>query len=280
MIGLSSSWGGAQGMGIYESVKRIAGLGFKLIELGANHGYEEDIPATLRKIKRDFPGKQFTIHGYFPPISRDRVWVNPCLGLTALNRKILAKSFEAAKMVDALVVGFHPGYLTIAETGGYESKVIKGMYEFNTKGKIERKEGYANALKFYKLGLELSAESGIPFAVENVPFDYEPIFQTQKDYEDLLEKLPKLKLLYDIGHAQLVFPDPLWPLKYPSRIGEVHISDADVHDHMPLGTGKVKFKEILSQKSLKNVPCVFEYGADVDEKELVRERKMVEGLQA
>jgi len=110
MLGLSSTYFALRNSGIYESAEKIANLGFGCIELGAAHAYEKNVFVTLKKIKRDFPDLQFTVHGLFPPL-REKHWFNISEGITRKNKKIIDGLFEAGRIVEARAIAIHPGYL-------------------------------------------------------------------------------------------------------------------------------------------------------------------------
>ena len=110
LLGLSSSYFAFRGKGIYDSVKAVFDLGFETVELGAAHSSEPNAWSAVRRIKRDFPEKNYTVHSLFPPL-KERYWFNPSLGLTRKNRQVVESLFRAAGLVDAEVVGLHPGFL-------------------------------------------------------------------------------------------------------------------------------------------------------------------------
>ena len=91
MIGLSSSYYGLQKKKVYESAKSVFDLGFKTVELGAAHDPEKNIWDTVKKIKHDFPDKNYTVHGLFPP-PEQRMWFNASLGLTKQNNAAVEAS--------------------------------------------------------------------------------------------------------------------------------------------------------------------------------------------
>ncbi|MFH1545328.1 MAG: hypothetical protein ABIE23_04575 [archaeon] len=114
MIGLSSSYFASKNFSIYDSVKNISELGFNLAEIGAAHKFEENLFETTKKIKKDFPELQFTIHGLFPPW-KENFWFNPALGLTPRNKKVIDNLFRAAEILEAEIISFHPGFLGVVE---------------------------------------------------------------------------------------------------------------------------------------------------------------------
>ena len=99
LLGVSSSYFATRGFSIYDSVKRALELGFETVELGAAHRFEPSVWETVKRIKRDFPSKSYTIHSLFPP-RKERFWFNASLGLTKENKSVVENLFRAAGLVD------------------------------------------------------------------------------------------------------------------------------------------------------------------------------------
>ncbi len=116
MIGLSTTYYATKGLSIYESVLRTVELGFEVVEFGAAHTYEDNVWEVLRKIKKDFPHVNFTIHTLFPPL-KSKTWFNPADGLSELNKVIIDGLIKAAFILEAKIISIHPPILNKLELG-------------------------------------------------------------------------------------------------------------------------------------------------------------------
>jgi len=281
MLGLSTSYFAFRGKGLFDSVKSVFDLGFDTAELGAAHRFEKGAWETVKKIKKEFPQKNYTIHSLFPP-PRERYWFNPSLGLTKQNKGNIDNLFRAAEIVEAKVVGIHPGFLN--ELGwGFDSK--KGFDVLVARGPLDREQSLANFNDVIGYAMALSENSGIPFAVENIHgIEARPLVNSVEEFQMVFKAFPKLKLLFDFGHA--LFEGSVKGLidNFSSRIGEVHMHYSlplskkhDRDDHSPI-TSREQLKIFEKVKQLKKIPVIFEHGTNVNEKQILAEKKIVEGF--
>ncbi|MEW6295753.1 MAG: TIM barrel protein [Candidatus Diapherotrites archaeon] len=272
MIGLSSSYFATKGFGLRDSIINCSELGFSLIELGAAHKYSvsEGSPfAVIKKIRKGFPEKAFTIHGLFPPLAK-QVWFNPSLGLTKENKLIAGDMLKAARIVEAEAIGFHPGFL----------------YEMGLEWK---KEGYAEAVKLRELNKAESFEnlfevidfffkknsSGTRIAIENIKSQDGALVSGFQGFKKVFKEFPELGLLFDTGHAQC---DGTLSglLKLQEKIFEVHLhSNRKGQDvHAPINS---KFlSKLKSIKRIKKIPIILEHFSNVKEEEILKEKRLVE----
>ena len=275
LVGISSSYFATRGFSIYDSVKQAKELGFKTVELGAAHKFEKDVWKTLLKIKSDFSGMNFTVHGLFPPLE-ERGWFNASLGLTTKNREILNSMFKAASIVEAKLVGIHPGMLRQLGWG-------EEIYGFNMPSLGEEIEREGALQKFKEIlwqASRLSNETGIKFAVENIPNVPAPaLLQTSEDFESMFSEFLDVFLLFDFGHAMLEGKVEEF-LQLNERAAEMHLhytkpTDTIMDDHNPFPE-KFDFSQLKKIKQLNKIPLIFEHGNNVSEKEILQEKKQLE----
>ncbi len=278
MIGLSSSWCAANGLDIYNSVKKIRDMGFGLVEIGAAHRYEKKAFETLKRIKKDFGDMNFTVHVYFPPLKGNYLF-NPCYGLTHKNRLVINNLLKSASMIDAPVAGIHTGHLGVYEYEG-PYKEFPGFPKFQQISKIDYKKGFENALEVFRYAIKLSKNSSIKFAIENMTFDAYPLLNGRNDFAKVFEMIPELSFLYDIGHDVRNNVSTYQFFELKNRISEVHMHDVvDSLDHQSIGKGRLDLKQISKNKELLNkIPVVFEHAANVSEADILEEKKLVEKL--
>ena len=279
LLGLSSSYFAFRGKGIYDSVKAVFGLGFETVELGAGHRFEPNAWKTVRRIKRDFPEKNYTIHSLFPP-PRERFWFNPSLGLNKQNKGTIGNLFKAAVIVEASVVGIHPGFLN--ELGwGYDS--VKGFDVLVPGKQLDPEKSRRNFCKAIQYALKLAQNSGVALAIENIHgAEARPIVLTVADFEKTFALFPELRLLFDFGHA--LFEDNADGLvaEFGERIAEVHLHWSERKspghlrdDHSAIADEKQLqlFKKVVQ---IGSIPVIFEHGTNVGEAAILAEKKILE----
>jgi len=272
MIGISTWRFTRQGRNISMAVKRAVEMNINLLEMGGGFLYEENIPRTLKKIRKKYPNLKFLVHGYFPPVLKTSHIVNIGSGLTPLNKNILDRMFKAAAILKSEIVSIHMGSQRELHLGENKLEIGKKL------GSSNKINAHMNDCLNY--GLELSARTGIKFAIENMPDHIEPIIHTYFEYLEIFERFPQLGFLLDIGHAIESHGDPYWFLKDLShKIVEIHLHDYDgKKDHCILGKGKGNFEKILSFPIFKKVPIILEYAPEAMEKELIRDIAKVENI--
>ena len=178
MIGLSSSYYGFQKIPVYESAKKVFDLGFDTVELGAGHNPEPKVWDAIKQIKHEFPDKNYTVHGLFPPLEK-RVWFNASLGLTKQNREIVDNLFKVAQITEAKVVSIHPGFTREIEW----VVAVSPMDEFLPKEKIPLEKARQGFFALIKFCLAKAEETNCSFAIENIPALAFPFVHTIEDFE-------------------------------------------------------------------------------------------------
>ena len=282
MIGLSSSYFALRNSGIYGSVQRIAELGFNCAELGAAHAYEKNVFATLKKIKKDFPDLDFTVHGLFPPL-KEKIWFNISEGLTPKNKKIIDGMLKSAEIVEACAVAAHPGYLGKMSFG---KTLPSGFMAAGSLEEWPREKCLRNAFKVLDYAAARAGKLKLNFAVENQPWDAKvrPLFYSAGDFEMLFARYPETGMLFDIGHAlfENQFDSLLASLN--RRIIEMHMHYSNaksaiykIDQHAPLPES-FDLRKLEKIKQIKKTPLVLEHGLDVTEAQILREKETIEGF--
>jgi len=277
MLGLSSSYFGFRGKGIYDSAKAVFDLGFGTVELGAGHSHEKNVWETLHKIKHDFPGKKYTVHGLFPPLP-EKHWFNASLGLTKANLGIVEGLFKAAQTAEADIVSIHPGFRK--EVGWPSGK--HAMVEPKLLKEIPHKLAWQNFFALVEKCLSLAKETGCAFAIENLTRPERDLVFSDQEFETVFEKFPSLKLLLDTGHA--LYNQRLDSLieKFGKRVGQIHLHytrpkhEAKKKDeHLPISSLE-QLESLRKIPQFKKIPVIFEHGLDTSPEQVLAEKKLVE----
>tara|TARA_B100000315_G_scaffold187437_1_gene177024 strand:- start:2036 stop:2893 length:858 start_codon:yes stop_codon:yes gene_type:complete len=284
MIGLSTTYYAKQGFSVYESVLKVVELGFEVVELGASHAYEDDIPVILRKIKRDFPNVNFTIHTLFPPL-REMTWFNPADGLNETNKKIVDGLFEAASIVDALLISIHTPVLNEIKLRG-ENVANLCKVEIGRPKDIE-----ICKKKFFELMKYISGKSDTnrtKVIIENMgfinslPISFYPY--TREDFLGLFEMFPDTGLLLDVGHAKQ-YGNLQELISLDGKICEIHLHDIGATSGEK-GRGHSPIKDIAFFEPLRELMkkdsliFVFEHDGDCNEDEVLIGKKLLEKVLA
>jgi len=272
LIGLSSSYFATKGFGLKDSIINCSEMGFNLIELGAAHKYSvhEGNPfEIIKKIRKDFPEKTFTIHGLFPP-QKKGVWFNPSLGLTKENKLIAGNMLKAARIVEAEVIGFHPGFLFEM---GLEWKK-EGYAEAVKLRELEREESFSNLFDVISFFFKKNS-SDTKIAIENIKTQDGALISGFQGFGKVFREFPELGLLFDTGHAQC--DSTLKGLiGLHEKIFEIHLhSNSNGKDvHRPVNS---KFlSKLKSIKRIKRIPIILEHFKNVKEEEILKEKSLVE----
>lgn len=280
-LGISTSYFAAKGLTIYDSVVQANKLGFRLIELGANHDFEENIAKTLEKICQDFPDAIFTQHCYFPPTFEKEFFSNAAEGLTPQNKQVLDSIFSAAEILKSKIVSFHSGLNTKFTYKG-RFRQWEGFKEFSPTEKISQEEALEGTKEFFQFALVKAKNLGAKVAIENIVgrMQYPTTLTTFSDFKNFLNQFPDLNFLFDFGHGFIVHKDPYQFFSLSERIVEMHLDDvtADRLDHRVLGSGVLDLNKLflhIGQQS--HLPfLILEHSAEVKEKEIRKEVKLVE----
>lgn len=115
----------------------------------------------------------------------------------------------------------------------------------------ERAQNIERNLESLRELLDAGRRLGVGVMIENVPGQY----NTADEMGSLLDPLPELGMLIDLGHCFLrvpknTFTAPAIIARYGDRIRHVHLHDnngGDADLHLPLGAGHVPFKDVIRQ---------------------------------
>lgn len=281
-LGISTSYFAARDFSIYDSVVSAYNLGFRLLELGANHNYEDNLLETVKKIRRDFPDVTFTQHCYFPPAFKEEFFSNPAEGLTPNNKKVLDTIFAASESLQSKIISFHNGF---NNKYAYEGEFIEfsGFKKFKIIGKIPAEAALSGLKDFIGYALEKGRQQGIGVAVENVvakTFGTKCTISGLTAFRNFLTEFPELNFLLDFGHAFIEDDNPFEFFSLGEKIIEMHLDDVtpQKHDHRALGKGILDLEKMFAEiKKLPRMPLlILEHSAEVKEEEIIREVKLVE----
>ena len=277
MIGLSTTYYATKGLSIYDSVLRTVNLGFDVVELGAAHRYEDNVWDVLHKIKRDFPDTALSIHNTFPPL-KNKTWFNPADDLYSVNKEIIDRLFEAASVLEALVISIHPPILNEISLSGK----VTGNFDKPTIGKpkdeaLSRK----NFTQFIDYINKRAEEINTRVLIENMSTSFvNSLLSTKDDFLEIFDTFDNIGLLLDVGHA-LQCGNLQELLELDGNIFEIHLHDVGESPerrkwaHLPV-KDKLYFEPLERIINKNSVLWVFEHGADVSEDEITEEKKLLE----
>jgi sugar phosphate isomerase/epimerase len=252
-------------------------LGFDVVEFGAAHIYEDNILSVLRKVKKDFPHVNFTIHTLFPPL-RNRTWFNPANGLSKLNKKIVDGLFWTADIVDAMIISIHlPIFYDIElrgkfKGGFYRTKVCNPKDEYTSKKNFSHLMGYI---------LKRNESSGRRIILENMCSSLSSTYPfTKYEFLEFFNKFTNTGMLLDVGHA-LQSRNLNELLALDENIFELHLHEigytpgVGMRGHFPIKEMSYfdPLKKIIRKDSV--IP-IFEHGADVTEEDIINEKCLLE----
>jgi len=276
-IGLSTSYFAFQGLGIFDSVKKISEMGFNTAELGAAHAFEKNMWKTLEKIKSEFPKMNFTVHGLFPPL-KEKHWFNASLGLTKSNKSILEDMFKTAKLMNAKCVTIHSGFLSEMHFG----ENVRGMNYGKPGKQIPREKAAKGIHETISFALKLAEKTGSDFGIENnTRGTLTPAIYSRKEFSELFSDFPKLGFLLDMGHA-LAENRLEKMLEFKEKIVQMHVhysrpkSQALKLDEHAMLPSKEAIAFMKGIKQIKKIPLIFEHGTDTTQEQVLREKALLE----
>jgi sugar phosphate isomerase/epimerase len=270
MIGISTSYFASRNYSVYESVEKAYSLGFRLIELGAAHSFEENLKETVQKIKDDFSDVCFTLHGLFPPL-REKLWFNPSLGLTEVNKGIIDSFFEFAEIVDAKIIGFHPGFLfevSFEEVNGIGlTKKLK---------RLDAGKSWNNLFDVIEYFNKKNSLNKFDVLIENITSTEEKALVYGKNFSKVFSSFPSVGLLFDLGHS---LSDKTYNdlMQFSAKIQEIHLHKPSGQKiHLPI---EEKDLELLKPiKQIKKIPVIIEHFKGITEKQILEEKELFEGF--
>ncbi len=280
MIGISTSYFATKGLSIYDSVLRATELGFDVVEFGAAHTFEDNVWKVLERIRKKFSHIHFCIHTLFPPPQKS-IWFNPADGLTLVNKKIVENLFVSASIVEAKVISIHPCVFNEISIG---NEKIGGFHKPD-KGKSKDIElSKNNFIRFVEYINDKSEDYDIKIIIENMETALGASYPSSKnDFQNIFDMFPDIGLLFDVGHA-LQHGNLSELIELDGNICEIHLHDlknASDRTRAHYAIKDISFFEPLKKILRKNsVISIFEHGADVSEKEILEEKKLLEKFMA
>ncbi|PIN99074.1 MAG: hypothetical protein COT90_01235 [Candidatus Diapherotrites archaeon CG10_big_fil_rev_8_21_14_0_10_31_34] len=268
MLGISSSYFASNGFSVYDSIEQAYSLGFKTIELGAAHKFEENLIETTKKIRDNFPDVAFTLHGLFPPM-REKIWFNPSLGLTETNKQIIDSFFVFAGLAGAKIISFHPGFLFEVSY-----KDIGGIGDAKIEEKLDSKQSWKNLFDVLNYFAEKNKKQKFSLAIENISSNENKALVFGEKFQKVFDSFPSFGLLFDLGHSlsDNTFSDLM---QFKDKIKEIHL-------HKPIGEKihlpvSEKELDLLKQiKQIKEIPVIIEHFKGVTEKQILEEKELFE----
>lgn len=203
MIYVSSAASAKKRIG--ESVRELAELGLKNIELTGGTKYYNGYQEELQKLREEFK-LNYLVHNYFPPPDQPFV-----LNLASLNDDVYKKSIEhgrraiaLSKKLGARQLGFHAGFFIDIRVKEIGQKLTKDRL-FDKEQAVERfcqafsllKDEAGDAIKLYVENNVFSQTNARTYEGKN------PFMVTH--YEGYLElkKLMDFNLLLDVAHLKV-----------------------------------------------------------------------------
>lgn len=277
MIGLSTTYYAIQGDSVYESVKKVTELGFNTIEIGAAHGFEENIWDVLKKIRKNFRHIDFTIHTLFPPF-KNKIWFNPADGLNEVNKEIIDNLFTAACILNTSLVSIHPAVFNEIGLGNK----VEGNFDKPIVGRPkDRKEGIQKFNNFMNYASEKAVSSGLKLLIENLDTTFANSYpSTESDFSKIFNAFPNTGLLLDIGHA-FDCGNLIDMLTLEGYVYEIHLHSGNrTSGNITNRHGSIKdityFEPLKKLAANDDVVFLFEHGSDVSEEDIVIEKKLLE----
>ncbi len=268
MLGISSSYFASRGFSVYDSVQQAYSLGFKAIELGAAHSFEENLNETIQKIHDDFD-VFFTLHGLFPP-RKEKVWFNPSLGLTQTNKEIIDSFFVFAELAGAKLIGFHPGFL-------FEVSYVEkqGFGETKNLRPLEKTVSWNNLFDVMNYFKEKNSNKFF-LAIENITSTEEKALVYGKNFEKVFSKFPFFGLLFDLGHS---ITDKTYSdlMEFKDKIQEIHLHKPEGKKiHLPVSEKDLELLKPIKQ--INSIPVIIEHFKGITEKQILEEKELFESF--
>jgi sugar phosphate isomerase/epimerase len=200
---------------VYKEIKAIAGMGFDYIDLTIEAPGAAAESTDWRKVRQAVSdaGLGLVCHtAPYLPIN------NPSALVRQAAVDELRRSIDAAAILEAQVCTMHfmgwPGYLA-------------------------DKDGYEYYRQLLTVLINHGKQSGVAVAMENSPKNSHQL----KTFREIFQRLPDLKLLYDVGHGNIDTPKSMtgeYLFALADRLVHVHMSDNDGKgdDHLPFGAAK------------------------------------------
>ncbi len=272
MISVSSIFFGCRGTGIYESVEKADSLGFEGVELRQEHLPKNGVWKILKKTKADFPNIEFTIHA--PLWSGSGInYLNPAMGLTGKNKKLLEDVFRGVQIVEAKVVLFHTGFTELL-LFNHIAWVPRIHWPRLKMPRGIAKKGFG---QFMESAVKIAGDIGTEVLVENPPpSKLDVLLNSKEDFATAFSDVKGLGLALDMSHS-FARGELAELLTLRKKIREIHVAyskEGEEDMHLPASMEHLQPLKKLPQ--LKELPIVLEHGREVSLDELIKEKAVVE----
>lgn len=198
-----------------DELDRIADLGFDYVDLTIEEpeaGPHRPDWTDIRQRIQDLDLGVVAHTGPYLPIE------NPSASVRASAYAELRSSIDVAAFLGASVCTMHfrmwPGYLPFEDGVAMYAEELGALADYGVSKKVQ-------------------------VAMENSPHNLHQL----RPFREIMHRIPRLKLLYDIGHGNIDTPKPLtrdYLFDLRDRLVHVHYSDNDGQgdDHLPPGAPK------------------------------------------
>ena len=216
---------------LLREIEEIGEMGFDYVELTMDppEAIPQKVVTQKKKIQEILKRYEMGIVGHLPTF----VWTSDLY--ESLRQASLQENFDAlhaASELGIIKMVLHPGYIT-------------GLGKFL----VDRARGYG--MESIEAILKKAGSVGITLCIENM-FPQAHFLTHPQEFQDLFEIFPDLRLVLDIGHANLgggKNKSQEFIRRYSHRIGHVHANDnfGKEDNHLPIGAGIIDFEKILRE---------------------------------
>jgi sugar phosphate isomerase/epimerase len=216
---------------LLKEIEEIGEMGFDYVELTMDppEATPQKILMQKRSILEGLHLHGMGIMGHLPTF----VWTSDLY--ESLRQASLQENFDALEAAAELGIEkmvLHPGYIT-------------GLGKFL----VDRARGYG--MESIEAILKKAGSLGITLCIENM-FPQAHFLTKPQEFQKLFETFPDLRLVLDIGHANLgggKNKSSEFIHHYGYRIGHVHANDnfGKEDNHLPIGAGIIDFEKILRE---------------------------------
>lgn len=215
---------------VLEEIETLAGMGFDYVELSmdAPQAHYSQILHLQDEIRRLLDTRAMGLVCHLPTFV---LTADLTAGIRNASRQEMARSLAAAHALNAEKVVVHPS-------------MISGLGPFV----MDLAMQYAQ--ESLQMIIAQAAELDLVLCLENMFPRYQSFFEA-RDFTDILQTYPGLKITLDVGHANINSPRGQRFLEFihthGDRIGHVHLSDnhGSRDDHLPIGAGNIKWGKVV-----------------------------------
>jgi len=249
---------------ILKDIRTIYELGFDFVEIGME-GPEGENEILIRKRKEIV----WLLNKFNSKPIAHTAWY---MDLGTPNENIRVAWLEEFKRK---IKTAHDLGINIVNVHAFSAGMFRGVEKY-------KKLVLNNFVKSLKESVKYAQKFGTLIILENVPSS--DGFSNLKDFKYIVDRVPGLKVHFDIGHAFCNggienIKDYLF--EFSSKIEHIHIHDnhGNADEHLPLGKGKIDFKKVveLLKGVSYNKTMTFEVFTK-DRKDAVRSREYFKKL--